>query len=123
MDRKLIGELLIAALAVAGFHQFAEHSAAIMGVFPNEVFAFFLMAAALILFAIRKFMRPSFGLVEIAIGIDALWNVPDTAPVVIDGITRTQFLLQIAAGIYLIVRGLDNLDQSGWLGGWRKARL
>ena len=52
MDRKLIGELVIAALVVAGFHQFAEHSAAIMGVFPNEVFALFLVMAALLLYAL-----------------------------------------------------------------------
>jgi hypothetical protein len=114
MDRKLIGELAIAALVMVCFHQFAEHSGVIMGVFSNEVFA---------LFAIRKFMKASFGLVELAVGVDALWNVPDTAPLVIDGITRTQFLLQIAAGLYLIIRGLDNIDQSGFLGRWRKARI
>jgi hypothetical protein len=123
MDRKLIGELVIAALVIVGFHQFAEHSGAIMGVFSNEVFALFLVTAAVALFAIRKFMKASFGLVELAVGVDALWNVPDTAPLVIDGITRTQFLLQIAAGLYLIIRGLDNIDQSGFLGRWRKARI
>lgn len=122
MDKKLIGELILAALVFAGFHQFAEHSAAIMGVFPNEVFASMLLTGAIALFAIRKFMRLSFGLVEIAIGLDALWNVPDSAPLVIDGITRTQFLLQIAAGIYLIVRGLDNVDQSGLFRRLRQVR-
>jgi hypothetical protein len=120
MDVKLIGEIIVAGLVFAGLHQFAEHSAAIMGVLPNEVFALLLFIGAIALFAIRKFLRASFGLVEILIGVDALWNVPNTAPLVIDATTRTQFLIQVAAGIYFIIRGLDNVDQSAILARLRR---
>jgi hypothetical protein len=40
---------------------------------------------------------------------------------VIDAATRTQFVVQVAAGIYFIIRGLDNLDQSGAVARLRKA--
>jgi len=120
MAGKLIGEIVIAGLVFAGFHQFAEHSAALIGIFPNQILASLLVLAAVALFAIRKFFRLSFGLIEIMIGIDALWNIPDNAPVVVDSATRTQFLLQIAVGLYLIVRGLDNGDQAGVLARLRK---
>ncbi len=121
MSIKSIAEIILAGLVFAGVHLFAEHSAALIGAFPSEVFALLLFIGALALFAIRKFLRPSFGLIEIMLGMDALWNVPDTAPMVIDAATRAQFVVQVAAGIYFIVRGLDNLDQAGVLPRWRKA--
>jgi hypothetical protein len=121
MRMKLIGEIIIGGIVFAGLHQFAEHSAALMGVFPNEVFALLLFIGAIALFALRKFLRGSFGLIEIMIGMDALWNVPDTAPLVIDAITRTQFLVQVAAGVYFIIRGFENVDQSGVLARLRQA--
>ena len=113
MDRKLIGELVVAGLVFAGLHLLAEYSTAIMNILPNGSFALLLVCGAIILYAIRKFFRCGFGLIEIMIGIDALWNVPATAPAVVDAATRTQFVMQSAIGLYLIVRGLDNLDQSG----------
>ena len=115
MNVKVIAEIIIAGLLFLGCHQFAEHSAAIIGVFPNEVVALSLLIGAIALFALRKFLRASFGLFEILIGMDALWNLPDTVPLVTDAATRTQFLILVAAGIYFIIRGLDNVDQSGHL--------
>ena len=122
MDRKLFGDLIVAGLVFTGLHQLAEHSAALMSIFPDDVFALLLVVAAVGLYAIRKFFRCGFGLIEIMIGIDVLWNEPATAPIVIDATTRTQFVMQTAIGLYLIVRGLDNIDQSGVLAGLRKAR-
>ena len=56
--------MVVAGLVFAGFHQFAEHSTAIIGALPNEVFALLLVIGAIALFAIRKFLRASFGLVD-----------------------------------------------------------
>lgn len=120
MDRRLIGELVVAGLVFTSLHLLAEHSATLMSVFPDDVFALLLVVSAVGLYAIRKFFRCGFGLIEIMIGIDALWNVPATAPTVVDAATRTQFVMQSAIGLYLIVRGLDNLDQSGLFARLRK---
>src|SRR5579862_3741529 len=107
MDGRLIVEIIVAGLVIAGFHQFAENSAEIINAFPDDVFAILIVLGAGCLFVIRKYMRFSFGLIEILIGSDAVWNVAETAPLVIDKATRTQFLLQVAVGAYFIVRGLD----------------
>jgi hypothetical protein len=122
MDSKLILEIVVAGLVFAGFHQFAEHSGGIITAFPNDLFAILILLGAVALFLIRKYLRFSFGLIEILIGADAIWNVAETAPLVTDTITRTQFLLQVAGGVYFIVRGLDNIDQSGRFHFLRKAR-
>src|SRR5579863_7073893 len=98
MDRRLIGEIVVAGFVFVGLHQFAEHSAAIIGLFPNDVFALLLLAVAIGLFMLRKFLRASFGLIEIALGMDALWNIQAAAPQVVDAVTRTQFLVQVAGG-------------------------
>src|SRR5579862_4170206 len=123
MDGWLIAEIVVAGLVFAGFYQFAEHSAAIINAFPDDVFAILIVLGAGCLFVIRKYMRFSFGLIEILIGAAAIWNVAETAPLVIDTATRTQFLLQVAVGAYFIVRGLDNLDQSGRFKILGKARV
>ena len=122
MDRQLIGEIIIAGMVFASLHLLAEHSAALLPTLPAGIFALLMSLGAILLYAIRKYFRCGFGLIEIMIGIDALWNVPATAPVVVDATTRTQFVMQSAIGLYLIVRGLDNLDQSGVFARLRKAR-
>ena len=122
MDGKLIAEIVVAGLIFAGFHQFGEHSSEIIHAFPDDIFAILIVLGAGGLFVIRKYMRFSFGLIEILIGTDAIWNIADTAPMVVDITTRTQFLLQVAVAAYFIVRGLDNLDQSGRFNLLRKAR-
>jgi hypothetical protein len=122
MDGKLIAEIIVAGLVFAGFHQFAEHSGGIISAVPNDLVAILILLGAGGLFAIRKYLRFGFGLIELLIGVDAIWNVAESAPLVTDGITRTQFLLQVAGGVYFIVRGLDNIDQSGRFTLGRKAR-
>jgi hypothetical protein len=122
MGAKLIFELIVATLVFAGLHLLAEHSAVLLQALPDGIFALLMTLGAILLYAIRKYLRCGFGLIEIMIGIDALWNVPATAPVVVDATTRTQFVMQSAIGLYLIVRGLDNLDQSGVFARLRKAR-
>ena len=121
MDRKLIVEIAVAVLVFALFHQFAEHSAGIIAASPNDIIAIAIVLGAIGLFAIRKYLRCAFGLIEILIGADAVWNVADRAPLVTDSATRTQFVLQVAIAAYFIVRGLDNIDQSGRFGFARKA--
>ena len=122
MGSKLIVELIVAALVFTGLPLLAEHSAALLPILPDGIFALLLTLGAILLYTIRKYFRCGFGLIEIMIGIDALWNVPATAPIVVDAATRTQFVMQSAIGLYLIVRGLDNLDQSGIFARLRKAR-
>lgn len=122
MGGKWIGELIVAGFVFAGLHLLAEHSTALLQILPDGIFALLMFLGAILLYAIRKYFRCGFGLIEIMIGIDVLWNEPATAPIVIDATTRTQFVMQTAIGLYLIVRGLDNIDQSGVLADLRKAR-
>jgi hypothetical protein len=120
--RRLVIEIIVAGLVFAGLHQFAEHSASFIAGTPNALLAILIFIGACGLFAIRKYLRFGFGLVEILIGGDAIWTVVEAAPRVVDSTTRTQFLLQVAGGAYFVVRGLDNIDQSRRLVAWLRAR-
>lgn len=122
MSGRLAIEIVIAILVFLSLDRFAEHSAGIIAAMPDELLALMIFIGACCLFAIRKYLRFAFGLIEILIGAAAIWHVAEAAPLVVDGVTRTQFLLQVAGGAYFIVRGLDNIDQSRRLVAWRRSR-
>jgi hypothetical protein len=74
------------------------------------------LVVAALLYLLRKYCRASYGLVELSIGIILVYTTVDNAPPVIDDTMVNLIVVQIAAGIYIIIRSFDNLAQSGFFG-------
>jgi hypothetical protein len=65
------------------------------------------------LFWIRHFFRLGYATVEIVIGLFVIFGTMDKAPEVVDDpATSNLLLVQLAAGIYIIIRGFDNFAQA-----------
>jgi len=94
-----------------------------LGWIATNVASFPLVGIILVLcfgfYLIRHFFRLAYGTVELSIGILVIFNAMGRAPLVInDPATGTLLLVQLAAGMYIIIRGFDNFAQSRpFLGG------
>jgi hypothetical protein len=65
------------------------------------------------LYLIRHFFRLAYGTVEIVIGLFAIFGAMGRAPQIVDDpATGTLLLVQLAAGMYIFIRGFDNFAQS-----------
>jgi hypothetical protein len=65
------------------------------------------------LYLIRHFSRLAYGMVEIFIGLAAIFGAMRRAPqVVSDPATANLLLVQMAAGMYVVIRGFDNFAQA-----------
>jgi ethanolamine transporter EutH len=67
------------------------------------------LAACYILYLIRHFYRLAYGSVEILIGLFAIFGAMHRA---VDGVADAATLVQMAAGMYVIIRGFDNFAQA-----------
>src|SRR5437763_159535 len=75
------------------------------------------------LYLIRQNFRFAYSLVELGIGLLAIFLAVGRAPVVVpDEPTGDLLLLQLVAGIYIVIRGFDNFAQSRFLEGNGRAR-
>ncbi len=80
--------------------------------YPLWWFALIALPAAWILFVLRVFQRAIYGFVEIVIGIITVMNTYTEAVTTnVNVMADTKILLTLAAGIYIVIRGLDNIDQ------------
>jgi hypothetical protein len=71
------------------------------------------LAACYILYLIRHVSRLAYGTVEIAIGMFAIFGAMGRSPeVVSDPATANLLLVQMAAGMYVVIRGFDNFAQA-----------
>jgi hypothetical protein len=60
----------------------------------------------------------AYGTVEIMIGLSAIFGAIERAPHVVEDPATSLLLIQLAAGMYIIVRGIDNCAQAKpWMGG------
>jgi hypothetical protein len=64
------------------------------------------------LYLIRNFFRMAYAIVEISIGLLAIFGAMGRAPEIPDEPTANLLIVQMAAGIYIVIRGFDNLAQS-----------
>jgi hypothetical protein len=70
------------------------------------------------LYLIRHFFRLAYGMLEIAIGMAAIFGAMGRSPpVVSDPAIANLLLVQTAAGMYLVIRGFDNFAQAAPFGG------
>ena len=103
-----LGGIIAALLAFAGFNlewigrNFGENTLIIL-----------ILGACYILYLIRHFFRLAYGTVEILIGLIAIFGAMGKARQLGDDQSaRTLLLVQLAAGMYIIIRGFDNFAQS-----------
>jgi hypothetical protein len=93
------------------------------GPFPAYILS--AIVAALVLFWLRKHFRILYGLIEVAVGVFTLWSQSSVGRGAFsfgfsNGFQTFQWqiaLLATLGAIYIIVRGLDNIDQE-----WRALR-
>ena len=72
-----------------------------------------ILGACYSLYLIRHFFRLAYGMVEIVIGLFAIFGAMGRAPQVVeDPATATLLLVQLAGGMYIVIRGFDNFAQS-----------
>ena len=69
-------------------------------------FAFAAIPAAWAFFILRVMQRSIYGFIEVVIGIFTIAHIYNT-----EDMNSTKTALAIAAAIYVIIRGLDNIDQ------------
>jgi hypothetical protein len=92
---------------------------------PNrEINVVAAIVLAVSLFAVRKHYRTTYGAIEIAFGVFVLWNTwrqgrrgfsADFSSD-FDVWNWTIILLQVFGAVYVIIRGLDNIDQGSKAG-------
>jgi hypothetical protein len=103
-----LGAILAVSLAFA-----AQHLAWIATSVPINTSIILILALCYGFYLIRHFLRVAYGTVEILIGFFAIFGAMSRAPQVVDDpATGTLLLVQLAAGMYIIIRGFDNFAQS-----------
>jgi hypothetical protein len=91
----------------------ALHIAWIAANVPEIALITLLLAVCYGFYLIRHFSRLAYGTVEILIGFFAIFGAMGRAPQVVDDpATANLLLVQLAAGMYIIIRGFDNYAQS-----------
>jgi hypothetical protein len=103
-----LGGVVAALLAFAAMHLawFAVHV-------DQGMLIVLVLAACYILYLIRHASRVAYGTVEMVIGLFAIFGAMGRAPQVVDDpATGTLLLVQLAAGMYIIIRGFDNFAQA-----------
>lgn len=103
----VLGAILATLLAFAALHLawLATH----IGQFT---FIILVLALSYGFYLIRSFFRMAYGTVEIVIGMLAIDGAMHRAPEIVEDATASLLLIQMAAGIYIIIRGFDNYAQS-----------
>jgi hypothetical protein len=103
-----LGGVTAALLALAGLNL------AWMGRnFGEGTLIVLILGACYLLYLIRHFFRVAYGTVEMLIGLAAIFGAMGRARQIADDpATRTLLLVQLAAGMYIIIRGFDNFAQS-----------
>jgi hypothetical protein len=103
-----LGAFIAVLLAFAAMHLawLAVH-------FGQTTLIILVLAACYALYLIRHVSRLAYGMVEIAIGMFAIFGAMGRAPeVVSDPSTGSLLLVQMAAGMYVVIRGFDNFAQA-----------
>jgi len=91
----------------------AQHLAWIAANVPEFALIILLMVLCYGFYLIRHYFRLAYGLVEILIGFFAIFGAMGRSPQVVDDpATGNLLLVQLAAGMYIIIRGFDNFAQS-----------
>jgi hypothetical protein len=85
---------------------------------PRQVLVYLIIGVCIGFYLIRRSSPLAYGTVEIMIGLSAIFGAIERAPHVVEDPATSLLLIQLAAGMYIIVRGIDNCAQAKpWMGG------
>jgi hypothetical protein len=91
----------------------AQHLAWLAQRIGQNTLIILVLGACYILYLIRHVSRFAYGIVEIVIGLFAIFGAIGRAPeVVSDPAIANPLLVQMAAGMYVVIRGFDNFAQA-----------
>jgi len=112
-DTRLIWEMGLGGVIAALLVLAALHLAWIGRHFGQTTLIILILGACYSLYLMRHFFRLAYGTVEIVIGLFAIFGAMGRAPRTVDDpATTTLLLVQLAAGMYIIIRGFDNFAQA-----------
>jgi hypothetical protein len=112
-DTRLIWEMGLGAFLAVGLVFAAQHLAWMATNIGQTILIVLILGACFSLWLIRQFFPVAYGTVEIVIGLFAIFGAMGRAPQVIDDpATGSLLLVQLAAGMYVIIRGFDNFARS-----------
>jgi hypothetical protein len=112
-DTKLLWEMGLGAVLALLLVFAALHLAWIVVHITETPLIILILATCYGFYLIRHFFRLAYGMVEILIGLVAIFGAMGRAPQVVDDpATDPLLLVQLAAGMYIIIRGFDNFAQA-----------
>jgi hypothetical protein len=110
---RIIVEMLLGAVPFVLLLLAVRHFAWIATHIDENVLIVLLILVAIGLFVVREIARLTYGIFEILIGVVAVFAAITRAVEAInDPALANQIMVQSAAGLYIIVRGIDNIWQS-----------
>jgi len=105
-------EMLLACVLAGMIAVAALNLAWISANINRDLLFVLILSVAVGLYAVRHFFRLAYGVAEVIIGVVAIFGTVDRAPQIADDpAMSSQLLVQLAAGLYIIVRGIDNSAQ------------
>ncbi|MBV9201194.1 MAG: hypothetical protein JOY83_16000 [Alphaproteobacteria bacterium] len=108
-DTRPVWELGLGAVIALLLGFAAMHLAWLAVHFGQTTLIILALGACYILYLVRHFCRLGYGLVEILIGLFAIFGAMGRA---VGGIADAATLVQMAAGMYVVIRGFDNFGQA-----------
>jgi hypothetical protein len=111
--RVLVGEMALGGVLAIMLWAASTHLAWISVHIDTVLLELLIIFAACGLYAIRHFFRRAYGTLEVLVGLLAIFGTMGRAPQIVDDpATASLLLVQTAAGMYIIVRGIDNFAQT-----------
>jgi hypothetical protein len=112
-ETRPLWEMGLAAVLALLLALAALHLAWLAGNIGQTMLIILILGVCYSLYLICQFFRLAYGTVEIVIGLFAIFDAMGRSPKVVDDPAIANLLLvQMAAGMYVVIRGFDNFAQS-----------
>jgi hypothetical protein len=109
---RVLGEIGCGTLIFGVFQQAAEHIGWIAATITPGLLFPLLTGIAIGLYCLRRYFRVAYGMLEIEVAMSVIFGIAESAAqltVHADAATRNEWLIKALGGIYIAVRGLDNI--------------
>jgi hypothetical protein len=112
-DALMISLLGVPMLLLWGLVGAAQYLATILEYIHYPwLFTFLILLVCYPLYAVRLKLPLAYGMTELSVGLVAIWFAATRAPPPPGTPEFGLFVIGLAAGIYIVIRGLDNMSRS-----------
>ena len=119
-DTKPVWEMGLGAVLAVSLAETAIHLQWIATHITGPLLVIIILVACYGLYLVGHYSRLSYGFLEILVGVFVITGTMSRNPLLVD---FRLLLVQLAAGMYVIIRGFDNFAQSApFAGGWAPFR-